>query len=612
MSSVESSPLSSAGLPTPEPVIEYGTETEAESQAETEVETITISSGTETEGTDIKEMESEDSVSETEFLKATEDSSVRYDVDFIHDYNRKTKRWLVHWSGFPCEDDSWEPLSVFDRPYTLIYLYHKQSAVPLPSFVPPMPTSLNLEQEEEAQEEEEKEQEEEKKKEKEKEKEERKRKRAYGEHVDDLPKMRDEFAKKEKYTSEEEKDTVTSEGHSNSISGLLEGTTPVTRRTHTQRRAYHHSLIITARHEAHLQTPSAYLPQLLGLDHVGEDIILHLCQPDPSRLHVINNIITTNLHNPNCKGFISLPEITKALRDNHLSPLIQLRAGFNILVDKTKGEEGEVFGVVYYRNLKHLSQSSKNEALNIMRVVDLISRTNNNIIKTNGASHAKESKAIPHGVMAEYGWRNSFVPGEGITRYKPKQGKGDQLEEIDLEMPKVADYFDRRFKILFQAAFNATQRHAEDNHIPRFDVQAIDSGLWKNTPGANMFSTTRGGFSNTPHQDRDTSPFNIGLFFAGAVREGRFSGDLSRVSKQLHGGEFWWPELGVVVGHAPTDGWAEVVWRGPTDLHGTLSCWLHEGAQFSEVDRWGSSCQITGAFQNSVRLMRERRDSRLM
>ncbi|RXK38673.1 hypothetical protein M231_04080 [Tremella mesenterica] len=150
-------------------------------------------------------MESEDSVSETEFLKATENSSVGYDVDFIHDYNQKTKKWLVHWSEFHCEEDSWEPLSVFDHPYTLIYLYHKQSAVPLPSFVPPMPISLNLEQEEEAQEEEGKEKEEEKKKEKIKEKEERRRKRAYGEHVDDLPKMRDEFAKKEKYTTEEEK-----------------------------------------------------------------------------------------------------------------------------------------------------------------------------------------------------------------------------------------------------------------------------------------------------------------------------------------------------------------------------------------------------------------------
>ncbi|RXK35546.1 hypothetical protein M231_07178 [Tremella mesenterica] len=200
--------------------------------------------------------------------------------------------------------------------------------------------------------------------------------------------------------TEETKKPIEPEQNLNHISGLSEGPSSVSRCTHTQRRAYHHSLINTARHEPNLQTPSAYIPQLLGLDHVGEKIIVHVCQPHPPCLHVINNIITTNLHNPNCKGFISLPKITKALRDNHLSPLIQLRAGFNILVDKTKGKEGEVFGVVYYQNLKHLSQSSKNEALNIMRLVDLISRTNNNIIKTNGASHAKESKAVPHGVMA--------------------------------------------------------------------------------------------------------------------------------------------------------------------------------------------------------------------
>ncbi|ORY21640.1 hypothetical protein BCR39DRAFT_456316, partial [Naematelia encephala] len=100
---------------------------------------------------------------------------------------------------------------------------------------------------------------------------------------------------------------------------------------------------------------------------------------------------------------------------------------------------------------------------------------------------------------------------------------------------------------------------------------------WEQVPGSNMFSTTRDGFCNTPHRDHDTSPYNIGMFFAGPVINGTFSSRLDRVSHELHGGEFWWAEHGIVVGHAPANSSAEVIWRDDKDYHGTLSCWLSEG-----------------------------------
>lgn len=313
--------------------------------------------------------------------------------------------------------------------------------------------------------------------------------------------------------------------------------------------------------------------------------------PDASRLAAAQTICAANTTKSSRHGFISLPEIKNHLKAAGLPPLLELREGFNILINSATQE---LFGVVNYRLLSDLSAIQQSEVFHVMRLVDLVSRTTNNIISVNGASHAHGKKAAPHGLMAEYGWRNSYDKGGGIIRYKPRRGEEAAMEQLEREMPLAAKYFNTRFNTIYPSAYQATNQYAEAHQIPRFDV--LKPGP---TTGANNFTVTRSGFSNTPHRDKDRSPFNIGMFFAGPVENGTFGGQLPRVSKHIHGGEFWWPELGVVVGHAPANGWAEIIWRGATDLHGTLACWLEPGKTYQEVDRWGSACQITGKFQTS-------------
>lgn len=367
------------------------------------------------------------------------------------------------------------------------------------------------------------------------------------------------------------------------------------RRALAKSRKLNEARLATAHHLAGI------LPKLTGLDtdlSLENGITVHRRIRSPTNLAAVQAIQTANLTNAN--GFISLTEIKSVIPD-----ILYLNDGYNVLVDH---DSGDVFGIVYYRHLKNLTQPEQERILDIMSLTDSVTRTTANIIKTNGASVANGNSAKPHGLMCEYGWHQSYRKGGVIERYAARNTKAakDTIITLDEQMASVARHFEERFTVLYGAAARANITHATDHHIPRFDQTKLDTEF---AAGMNMFSTTRAGFCNTAHRDRDTSPFNIGAFFAGPVSQGRFARQLVPVGSRLHGGEFYWAEYGVIVGHAKHDSWAEVIWRGHKDYHGTLSCWLEPGNTFDQIDRWGSSCQITGGVQNRIRLLQERDQS---
>lgn len=344
---------------------------------------------------------------------------------------------------------------------------------------------------------------------------------------------------------------------------------------------------------------AAAFSQITGLDpgfDPSKDLHIYQLKRQSSNLDLVQEIQARNIGNP--QGFMSLSELKHAIPTT-----LELKDGYNLLIDS---DDKLIFGVVYYRHLSKLDTATQRHVLGIMTLADKVTRTTRNIIKTNGASHAGTQKATPHGVMAEYGWRQSFNPGGTIDRYVAAKSSiaKNNIKVLDQHMALVARFFEQRFKVLHSVAGQSTLRHARLHNIPRFDE--INLQAKGNLHGMNMFSATRAGFCNTAHRDRDTSPYNIGAFFAGPVHNNKFSHQLKPIGKHLHGGEFYWAEYGVVVGHAKEGSWAEVIWRGHQDYHGTLSCWLEPGSTFGQVDRWGSSCQITGAVQNRIRLMKER------
>ncbi|EIW69712.1 hypothetical protein TREMEDRAFT_61471 [Tremella mesenterica DSM 1558] len=365
----------------------------------------------------------------------------------------------------------------------------------------------------------------------------------------------------------------------------------------SQRRAYKKRQDRLADQTAYENSLESAVPLLLGLDERDTSkrhVFHHFCEPDQRRLACVNAIIEGNYQDPDRKGFISFPQVLSAVKKSSCPPFVRLRSGYNILMcDGPKGKE--VFGIVCFRTLSNLSPNDRLKVLHVMRTLDKVTRIQNNVIASNGASHAKDNSSKYYGIMTAYGWRNARKPGETIATYLPQNSKVDAREELDKEIPEVASYFQSAFNTLFPLGLKATNTHAIEHNILPFHVKDVKSA----ERGSNSLTVTRKGFSNIPHNDRDTSPYNFGMFFAGKVVDGAFD-SLSGVSKLIRGGEFWWPELGVIVEHSPADdGWAEVIWRGHRDLHGTLACWSTDDG-FNRADRWGSSLQITQRFERGV------------
>ena len=141
---------------------------------------------------------------------------------------------------------------------------------------------------------------------------------------------------------------------------------------------------------------------------------------------------------------------------------------------------------------------------------------------------------------------------------------------------------------------SANGRHC----IAQFDAASPNDHIIQ--PGPNSLTVTCNGFSNLHHCDRDESPYNFGIFFAGDVRHRRFARSVHGGAGRVIGGEFWWPGYGVIAGVGKGQHYAEIIWRGREDYHGTLACSLAEGASWDEVNRWACSVQITRAYRQRV------------
>ena len=81
---------------------------------------------------------------------------------------------------------------------------------------------------------------------------------------------------------------------------------------------------------------------------------------------------------------------------------------------------------------------------------------------------------------------------------------------------------------------------------------------------------------------------------------GRFDGTLHGGDQKVLGGEFWWSLYGVIAGPARPNHYAEIVWRGKKDYHGTMACRLAKGQSWDSVNRWACSIQVTKVVKNRI------------
>ncbi|RXK39723.1 hypothetical protein M231_02916 [Tremella mesenterica] len=213
-----------------------------------------------------------------------------------------------------------------------------------------------------------------------------------------------------------------------------------------------------------------------------------------------------------------------------------------------------------------------------------------------------------HGRMHAFGWKGSFAGG--VTRfdqYAPRPGREDEWKGLtDGKITQVARHLVNRFGMLYRHGLQEVEGHAAKEGIPRFDAAHVDLDIGEpdNLPsGANSLTVTCDGFSNIHHRDRDTSPWAFGIFWSGKSKGGRFTGEVSDVSEEISGGEFWWAEYGVAVGAAPDHVYAEVAWRAPRDYHGTLACNLRDGLTWktATMNRWACSMQITKRLEDKIK-----------
>ncbi|EIW68856.1 hypothetical protein TREMEDRAFT_62583 [Tremella mesenterica DSM 1558] len=226
--------------------------------------------------------------------------------------------------------------------------------------------------------------------------------------------------------------------------------------------------------------------------------------------------------------------------------VILLTSGFNVLKDSVLGE---YVGIINFRDLRCLSVKDRDEVLECMKTLNLVTHTTHILINLNGAAKSGGG----HGRMHAFGWKGSFAGG--VTRfdqYTPKAGKQDKWKALsDGKMTQVARHLE-------------VEGHAAKEGIPWFDAAHVDVDIGDpdNLPlGANSLTVTCNGFSNIHHRDQQKSLWAFGLFWSGKSKGGRFTGEVREVCTAISGGEFWWAEDGVAVGAAPDDVYAEVAWR---------------------------------------------------
>lgn len=92
-------------------------------------------------------------------------------------------------------------------------------------------------------------------------------------------------------------------------------------------------------------------------------------------------------------------------------------------------------------------------------------------------------------------------------------------------------------------------------------------------------------FHNEAHHDYDASDVTYGIW-APCDKHGHLSSTKDGFSKK--DGFFYVAPYKIIIDFAAVDGVVELIWRGATDAHSTVSGTVSEG-----FETWGSSCQTS-------------------
>ncbi|RXK34699.1 hypothetical protein M231_08045 [Tremella mesenterica] len=163
---------------------------------------------------------------------------------------------------------------------------------------------------------------------------------------------------------------------------------------------------------------------------------------------------------------------------------------------------GEHVGIINFRDLMCLSVEDRDEVLECMKTLDLVTHATCNLINLNGAAKSGGS----HGRLHAFGWKGSFAGGATrFDQYTPKAGKEDEWKALsDGKMTQAARHLVNRFGMLYRHGLQEVEGHAATEGLPRFHIAHVDivSGDLDNLPlGGNSLTVTLDGSSDIHHRD---------------------------------------------------------------------------------------------------------------
>ncbi|KAJ7725821.1 hypothetical protein DFH07DRAFT_710726, partial [Mycena maculata] len=157
--------------------------------------------------------------------------------------------------------------------------------------------------------------------------------------------------------------------------------------------------------------------------------------------------------------------------------------------------------------------------------------------------------------------------------------------ELNAKMPQVATLYRHGLACLFPGGSQAMQGVADREGVVSF-ADALD-GAAPERPFANSLTTTRCGFCNHQHCDKDFCLIAYGMWWAACDVADRWTFSPDADHHQITEGEFFWGAFGNGVDFAR--------FSGQLEFHGTLS-----STDIPGYNRFGTSIQINAKGVNAM------------
>ncbi|RPA79688.1 hypothetical protein BJ508DRAFT_308167 [Ascobolus immersus RN42] len=253
-----------------------------------------------------------------------------------------------------------------------------------------------------------------------------------------------------------------------------------------------------------------------------------------------------------------------------------------VVVDKQTNKLAFVVKVSLYKDM-----TATEEAV-YRRLFDYFTKDQ----KIKGHQHLKNGPARQgKGHMNAVGWRPGYQTGVNVDSYTSGHGRNgrftyNQIRQHETQLQDIHSTISSSLRSLSSLIQENQNAELRQYGTPAAGMPYGADGLQLDGCFCSNIAYTYDGFYNSMHKDKDASSYTYGMF--GRTRNGRLSGmDQDGGKESISGFSFLNIPYRIRVLLADIDGIAEIIWRGPTDCHGTTT-----GIRHGAFDRMGFTCQI--------------------